>query len=147
MIPLDSMDQVIVFITLGVALILFAWGKLRYDIVALIALFILVLAGIVSEEKVFSGFAHPAVITVAAVLIISSALKNSGLIDVIASWVLKVGKKLVVQIIVLTVVVAVASAFMNNVGALAILMPVGLYLARKSGNPPSYILMPLWIHF
>ncbi|MFW6128869.1 MAG: SLC13 family permease [Candidatus Aminicenantaceae bacterium] len=143
MVPLDNMDQVIVFITLGVALILFAWDKLRYDIVALIALFILVLAGIIPKEEVFSGLAHPAVITVAAVLIISRALKNSGLIDVIASWVLKVGKKLVVQIIVLTVVVAVASAFMNNVGALAILMPVGLYLARKSGNPPSYILMPI----
>lgn len=137
------MDQTIVFITLGVALVLFAWGKVRHDIVALIALFILVLAGIVPKDHAFIGFAHPAVVTVAAVLIISRALMNSGLIDVIASWVLKVGKKLIVQIFALTVVVAVASAFMNNVGALAILMPVAIYIARKSGNAPSYILMPI----
>ncbi len=137
------MDQTIVFITLGVALVLFAWGKVRHDIVALIALFILVLAGIVPKDHAFIGFAHPAVVTVAAVLIISRALMNSGLIDVIASWVLKVGKKLIVQIFALTVVVAVASAFMNNVGALAILMPVAVYIARKSGNAPSYILMPI----
>jgi len=137
------MDQIIVFFTLLLALVLFSWGKYRHDIVALIALFILVIAGIVPKEHAFSGFAHPAVITVAAVLIISRALQDSGLIDVIASLLLKVGKKLVVQIIVLTIVVAVSSAFINNIGALAILMPVGLYLARKSGNAPSYLLMPL----
>jgi di/tricarboxylate transporter len=137
------MDQTIVFITLGIALFLFAWGKVRHDIVAFIALFLLVLAGIVPKDNAFTGFAHPAVVTVAAVLIISRALMNSGLIDVIASWVMKVGKKLIVQIFALTVVVAVASAFMNNVGALAILMPVALYIARKSGNAPSYILMPI----
>lgn len=137
------MDQTIVFITLVIALVLFAWGKVRHDIVALIALFLLVLAGIVPKDQAFTGFAHPAVVTVAAVLIISRALLNSGLIDVIASWVMKVGKKLIVQIFALTVVVAVASAFMNNVGALAILMPVAVYIARKSGNAPSYILMPI----
>jgi di/tricarboxylate transporter len=137
------MDQTIVFSTLAIALFLFAWGKVRHDIVALIALFLLVLAGIVPKDNAFTGFAHPAVVTVAAVLIISRALMNSGLIDVIASWVMKVGKKLIVQIFALTVVVAVASAFMNNVGALAILMPVALYIARKSGNAPSYILMPI----
>ncbi len=137
------MGQLIVFITLGIALVLFASGKVRHDIVALIALFLLVIAGIVPKDHAFTGFAHPAVVTVAAVLIISRALMNSGLIDVIASWVLKIGKKLIVQIFTLTIVVAVASAFMNNVGALAILMPVALYIARKSGNAPSYILMPV----
>ncbi|MFW6140617.1 MAG: SLC13 family permease [Acidobacteriota bacterium] len=137
------MDQIIVFITLIITLFLFAWGKYRHDIVALISLFILVIAGIIPKDHAFFGFAHPAVITVVSVLIISRALQNSGLIDVIASLLLKVGKKLVVQIMVLTIVVAVSSAFINNIGALAILMPVGLYLARKSGNAPSYILMPL----
>jgi di/tricarboxylate transporter len=137
------MDQIIVLITLLLALVLFSLEKYRHDIVALIALFILVIAGIIPEEHAFSGFAHPAVITVAAVLIISRALQDSGLIDALASLLLKVGKKLVVQIIILTIVVAVSSAFINNIGALAILMPVGLYLARKSGNAPSSILMPL----
>jgi di/tricarboxylate transporter len=137
------MDQSIVFITLGIALVLFGSGKVRHDIVAVIALFLLVIAGIIPKDHAFNGFGHPAVVTVVAVLIISRALMNSGLIDVVASWVLKVGKKLIVQIFALTVVVAVASAFMNNVGALAILMPVAIYIARKSGNAPSYILMPI----
>ncbi|MDW7759414.1 MAG: SLC13 family permease [Acidobacteriota bacterium] len=137
------MDQIVVFLTLGLALLLFASGKTRHDVTALIALFILILAGIIPKGQAFMGFAHPAVVTVAAVLVISRALTNSGLIDVLASWMLKAGKNLIMQIFVLTVVVAVASAFMNNVGALAILMPVALFLARKSGNPPSFILMPI----
>lgn len=137
------MDELLVFLTLGMALVLFAWGKIRHDIVALSALFFLVLAGVVPKDHAFAGFVHPAVVTVAAVLVISRGLANSGLIDVIASWVMKAGKGLLVQILTLTFVVAVASAFMNNVGALAILMPVALHLARKSGNPPSSILMPL----
>jgi di/tricarboxylate transporter len=137
------MDQIVVFLTLGLALLLFASGKTRHDVTALIALFILILAGIIPKGQAFMGFTHPAVVTVAAVLVISRALTNSGLIDVLASWMLKAGKNLIVQIFVLTVVVAVASAFMNNVGALAILMPVALFLARKSGNPPSFILMPI----
>ena len=137
------MDQTLVFLTLGVALILFAWGAVRHDLVALITLFALALLGIVPRDAAFTGFAHPAVVTVAAVLIISRALMNSGLVDVIASWILKVGKSLTLQILALTLVIAVASALMNNVGALAIFMPVALYLARKSGHAPSYVLMPL----
>ncbi len=137
------MDQLLVFLALGAALILFAWGAVRHDLVALITLFALALLGIVPRDAAFTGFAHPAVVTVAAVLIISRALMNSGLVDVIASWILRVGKSITLQILVLTLVIAVASALMNNVGALAILMPVALYLARKSGHAPSHILMPL----
>jgi di/tricarboxylate transporter len=137
------MDETLVFLTLGLALFLFVWGKFRHDIVALIALFVLVVAGVIQKSEAFSGFIHPAVVTVAAVLVISRGLTNSGLIDVIGSWILKAGKSPVIQVLVLTVVVAVASAFMNNVGALAILMPVALHLSRKSGTPPSSLLMPL----
>ncbi len=137
------MDQLIVFLTLGAALILFAWGPVRHDIVALIALFALALPGIVPRDNAFVGFAHPAVVTVAAVLIIGRALMNSGLIDVVASWVLRVGNSITVQILVLTLAIAVASALMNNVGALAILMPVALYMARKNRHAPSHILMPI----
>ncbi len=137
------MDQWIVFITLLLVLILFAWGRIRHDFVAFIALFILVVAGVIKPGDAFMGFGHPAVITVAAVLVIGKALEHSGLIDLLGKWVMKVGKGLLLQIIALSLLVAVASAFMNNVGALAIMMPIAIHMARKSGNPPSYILMPI----
>ncbi len=137
------MDQAIVFVTLGIALVLFAWGKIRYDFTALIALFIVVVSGVVPASKAFLGFGHPAVITVAAVLIISRALQNSGLIEVLAGWVTRLGKNMVSQILVLTFFVGIASAFMNNVGALAVMMPVAIQLARKNNYSASYVLMPI----
>ncbi|MCF7832463.1 MAG: SLC13 family permease [Candidatus Marinimicrobia bacterium] len=137
------MDKIIVFSTLFVLLGLFAWGRIRHDFVALIGLFILVIAGIISPTEAFTGFGHPAVITVAAVLIIGKALENSGLVDILGKWVLKIGKNLVVQILTLSFLVAIASAFINNVGALAIMMPVAILMAKKSGNSASSILMPI----
>lgn len=137
------MDIILVFSTLIVVLMLFAWGRIRHDVVALIALFLLVVTGIIPPDEAFAGFGHPAVITVAAVLIIGKALEYSGLIDVLGKWVMRVGKNLVVQIVTLSLLVAVASAFMNNVGALAVMMPIAIHMARKSGNPPSLILMPI----
>lgn len=139
----SGIDQSIVFITLAVVLVLFIWGKFRHDFVALIGLFILVVAGIIPGEQSFAGFGHPAVITVAAVLIIGKALEYSGVVDVLGKWVMKVGNNLTVQILTLSLLVAVASAFMNNVGALALMMPIAIHMARKSGNPPSLLLMPI----
>src|SRR5690606_34683699 len=78
-----------------------------------------------------------------AVLVVSQSLQNSGLVDIISRVLEKTGKNLTLQIGVLSGIVALASAFMNNIGALAILMPVAIHLARKSGNPPSYVLMPI----
>ena len=137
------MDHLIVFGTLLLALGLFAWGRIRHDFVALISLFVLIVAGIVKPADAFSGFGHPAVITVAAVLIIGKALELSGLIDLLGKWVTKVGSHLVLQVLVLSLLVAVASAFMNNVGALAIMMPIAIHMARQSGHSPSFVLMPL----
>jgi di/tricarboxylate transporter len=137
------MDQWVVFITLLMVMILFAWGRIRHDFVALISLFFLVITGIIPAYKAFNGFGHPAVITVAAVLVIGKSLEHSGLIDLLGKWVMKIGKRLIIQIITLSVLVGVASAFMNNVGALAIMMPVAIGLARKGGHPPSYLLMPI----
>ncbi len=137
------MQHTIVFITLALVLVLFSWGRIRHDFVSLIALFILVIAGVIEPVVAFKGFGHPAVITVASVLIIGKALEFSGLIDVLGKWVSKVGNNLILQILVLSLLVAVASAFMNNVGALAIMMPIAIHMARKSGNPPSYLLMPI----
>lgn len=133
----------VVFLTLALALVLFAWGKWRHDIVAVICLLVLIIAGVIPPQDAFLGFGHPAVITVAAVLVVSRGLQRSGLIDTLGHFILKLGKNRTLQIGVLCVVVCLASAFMNNVGALAVIIPVAIHLARQNGYSPSYILMPV----
>ena len=135
--------QTVVFATLVMALMLFVWGRWRYDIVALLALLVVTLAGIVRPEDAFLGFGHAAVVTVAAVLVVSKALKNAGLIDVIAARLAALGDHPVLQLAALTAVVAAVSGFMNNVGALAILMPVAVQIARDVDRSPGMFLMPL----
>ncbi len=137
------MEQIVVFVTLGIAFFLFAWGRIRHDIVALIALFIVTINGIVSADDAFLGFAHPAVITVACVLIIGHAMERSGVIDLLGQLGSKLGNNLLIQIASLSLITAFASAFINNVGAMAIMMPVAIHLARKGKNPPSLVLMPI----
>ncbi|MCM4159803.1 SLC13 family permease [Antarcticibacterium flavum] len=137
------MEQTIVFITLAVALLFFIWDKLRYDVVAFLALFVLVVTGIIPSEEAFTGLSHPAVITVAAVLIISKALQHSGVVDLLVEWISRVSDKFWIQIILLCSIVAFASGFINNIGALAIIMPVAIHLSRKNRFSPSLLLMPL----
>lgn len=137
------MQELIVFGVLAFALIFFIWGKFRYDVVAITCLLILVITGITPVDEAFYGFAHPAVVTVAVILIVSAGLQNSGLIEMIGKWLIKIGANLTIQVAVLCVTVSIASAFMNNVGALAVMMPVALHLAKKSGNSPSSLLMPI----
>lgn len=137
------MEQTVVFASLGVALVLFIWGKPRYDIVALLVLIFLTAWGIIPKEDAFLGFGHSAVITVAAVLVVSKALENSGLVNIIVRIMDRLGNNITLQVSGLCTVVAIASGFMNNIGALAIMMPVAIQLARKNNYSPSYILMPI----
>ncbi|MDR9439887.1 MAG: SLC13 family permease [Halomonas sp.] len=136
-------DSTLVFIILGLTLAAFVWGRFRYDLVALSALLGSVMLGLVPGEEAFLGFGHPAVITVAAVLVLSRAFERSGVVDVIAEQVLKVGERLFLQLAALTGTVVVLSGFMNNVGALALLLPVAMRLAREHDTSPSLLLMPL----
>lgn len=136
-------DQIIVFSILFLALVFFVVEKWRYDMVALLALLAVVVTGIVSPQQAFTGFAHPAVVTVAAVLVVSRGLHNSGVVDVISRLLSKVGDRPVVQLLTLTGFVTICSGLMNNVGAMVLLMPVAIKMARKSGHPPSIFLMPL----
>jgi di/tricarboxylate transporter len=124
--------QIIVFGVLILSLVLFIWGKWRYDIVALLALLTGTVTGIIPGEQAFAGFGHPAVITVAAVLVVSRGLLNAGIVDVIAQKLARVGNRPTYQVATLTVLVTFLSAFMNNVGALALMMPVAIRMARKS---------------
>jgi di/tricarboxylate transporter len=136
-------DSTLVFIVLGLTLAAFVWGHFRYDLVALAALLGSVMLGLVPGEEAFYGFGHPAVITVAAVLVLSRGFERSGVVDVIAEQVLKVGDRLFLQLAALTGTVVVLSGFMNNVGALALLLPVAMRLAREHDASPSVLLMPL----
>lgn len=124
-------------------LLAFVWGRWRYDLVAMFALMCTVVAGLVEPNDAFEGFGHPAVITVAAVLIISSALRNAGVVDEVASRISHLTETPILHIASLTAVVTVASAFMNNVGALALLLPIALSTAQERKRSPGLILMPL----
>jgi di/tricarboxylate transporter len=135
--------QIVLLAILLLALFLFVTERWRYDVVALLALLAATLSGTVPVDNAFSGFGHPAVITVGAVLVVSRALRNSGLVDLIAAALLKIGNHLVLQLGALTGVVALLSAFMNNVGALALLLPAAIRMARNSGQPASLFLMPI----
>lgn len=138
-----TLDQGLAFGILFMALVLFASGKLRHDIVALISLVAVSLAGLVEPTEILSGFGHPAVITVAAVLVVSAALRSSGLVDVVVRRLVPLTKTTTGHIGILTGVVALASSFMNNVGALAVMLPVALATAAERGRPAAMLLMPL----
>ncbi len=138
-----SQDQVII-IVIGVATILmFLWGRWRHDMVAAGSLLVCVLAGLVPSSEAFAGFGHPAVITVACVLILSQGLKMTGAVDALVQGVLPTTVGPTLTIAALAGLGAFLSAFMNNVGALALLMPVAIQLAGKHNLPPGQVLMPL----
>jgi di/tricarboxylate transporter len=122
---------------------LFLWGRFRHDIVALSALLACVATGLVPTASAFSGFGHPAVITVACVLVLSSALQSTGVVDGLTRVILPKAAGPTVTIAAVTGLAAVLSGFMNNVGALALLMPVALQLAERLEIPPGKVLMPL----
>ncbi|MDT8880813.1 SLC13 family permease [Halomonas saccharevitans] len=136
-------DSTQVFMVLGATLAAFVWGRFRYDLVALGALLASVLLGLVPTDEAFYGFGHPAVITVAAVLVLSRGFERSGLVDLIAEQALRVGDRLILQMLVLSGTVLVLSGVMNNVGALALMLPVAIRMAREHDSPPSLLLMPL----
>jgi di/tricarboxylate transporter len=137
------MEKALLFTVLAATLALFAWDRFRYEMVALAAMLVLVVAGLVPPADAFSGFGHPAVVTVAAVLIMTRGLANSGVADLLARPIARLGGSPVAMLAVLTVSVAALSAFINNVGALALLMPVAIRLARDHQQPPSRLLMPM----
>ncbi len=138
-----TIDQWMIFAILAVTLALFAWGRWRYDIVSLLALLAAAVAGLVPTDDMFAGLGHPAVVTVAAVLVLSRGLLNAGVVDTLARSLTRVGDRPWLQVTALTGVVAFASGFINNVGALALFMPVAVWMAHHGGRSPSFLLMPL----
>jgi di/tricarboxylate transporter len=122
---------------------LFIWNKWRYDVVAGMALMAAVYSGVVPMEHAFEGFAHPAVITVASVLVISQALQASGIVSIFLRYLAFARSTAMMQVAANCGITALLSAFMNNIGALALMLPITVRDARKAKRSPSKILMPL----
>ena len=138
-----TQDQIILFSLFGIVFGLLLWGRFRYDMVAFAALMFGVVLGVVPTDKVFSGFGHPATIIVALVLVVSAGLVRSGAVFLITRTLVDATRPLAGHIALMGGIGAVLSAFMNNVAALALLMPVDIQTARKAGRTPSLSLMPL----
>lgn len=136
-------DQYLIASIIFLSMIFFIRGWPRYDIVALSALLLATVTGLVPVKDAFLGFGHPAVITVASVLVISRALRNSGAVDIFANLIKNQMTTPARQSSSLLGSIAIASSFMNNVGALAILMPVGIETAMRKGFSIARLLMPL----
>ncbi len=136
-------DQITLFALLFFVFVFLIWGRWRYDLVAFVALLAALLTGIVPADKAFSGFGHPAVVIIALVLIVSRGLSNSGAIELLARYVVSGSRKLAAHIGIMSALAAVLSALMNNVAALALLMPVDIQAATKAKRSPSLSLMPL----
>ena len=136
-------DQTIIIAILLLTIAMFLWGRWRHDMVALGALLACVFGGVVKPDDAFVGFSHPAVITVACVLVLSRALQSSGAFEAIAHRILPTTLGPTATIAALTALVTVPSAFMNNVGALALIMPMAIQVATKNNIPPGKVLMPV----
>jgi len=138
-----TLEQGLIFVILVASMGSFIWGRWRHDVVALGALLTCVIVGLVPEREAFAGFGHPAVITVACVLVLSHGLQRTGAVSRLAQRLLPSGAGVLLSIAALTSLGALLSAFMNNVGALALLMPIALQISARLELPPGRVLMPL----
>jgi len=138
-----TLDQALAFTILATAMILFIWGRFRYDLVAVLALLAAVFTGIVPYGQAFSGFSDDIVIIVASALIVSAAVERSGVMEAALKKVSPHVTSVQGQIALLITAVTVLSAFVKNIGALAMMIPVALQIARRSKASPSCFLMPM----
>jgi len=136
-------SQLLILTILLATMAMFLWGRWRHDMVALGSLLACVFGGLVPAEVAFSGFGHPAVITVACVLVLSRGLQTSGAVDALTRAVLPARGGIALSMAVLVSLGALLSGFMNNVGAMALLMPVAMQLAGRLELSPGQVLMPL----
>ena len=138
-----TLPQLLAFGILLAMMAMFVWGRLRYDLVAVLGLLAAVLVGIVPHNKAFSGFSDDIVIIVAGALLVSAAVARSGVIErairPLGPYLTRTG----MQVVVLTATVTVLSAFVKNIGALAMMMPVAFQIARRNDTPMSAVLMPM----
>jgi di/tricarboxylate transporter len=138
-----TVDQIILFALIILIFVFLIWGRYRYDLVAFAALIVAFMAGVVPADRVFAGFGHPAVVIIALVLIVSRGLSRSGAIELLARRVIDASRGLQAHIGIMSGVAAALSSLMNNVAALALLMPIDMQAARRAKRSPALTLMPL----
>jgi di/tricarboxylate transporter len=138
-----TLDQGLAFAIVIFMMALFAWGRLRYDLVAVLALLAAIVAGIVPADKAFTGFSDDIVIIVASALVVSAAVARSGVVERMVRMLGPYLTTVTRQIVALVGSVTVLSGFVKNIGALAMLMPIAFQLARRTGTSPSSLLMPM----
>jgi len=136
-------DQIFLISLLGILVVFFVWERWRYDLVALSGLLIATLMGFIPADEAFLGFGHPAVVTVAAVLIISRGLSNTGAVEIFTRYIKGTTSSPTLHVVGLSTVGGVLSTVMNNVGALALLMPVAIQSSVEAKRSPAVVLMPL----
>ena len=135
--------QMLAFLIIAGMMVAFILGRWRYDLVAICALLAAMLVGIVPAERAFAGFANDIVIIVGSALVVSAAVARSGIMETAIRRYLPGLSSPRMQLIVLVSIVTVLSAFVKNIGALAIMMPIAFQMARKSSVSPSMFLMPM----
>jgi di/tricarboxylate transporter len=136
-------EQIYAFTIIGVMMAVFIWDRFRYDMVACCALIAAVAVGIVPFDDAFSGFSDDIVIIVGSALVVSAAVARSGIVDIAIKKFFPNLTSIRTQLALLMIVVAVLSAFIKNIGALAIMMPVAFQFSKRSGISPSKYLMPM----
>jgi len=138
-----TLTQGLAFAIVVIMMALFVWGRWRYDLVAAIALLASVIVGVVPPDQAFKGFSDDIVIIVGSALVVSAAVARSGVIERLSRWIGPYLTNINRQIVALVGSVILLSAFVKNVGALAMLMPIAFQLARRSGTSPPSLLMPM----
>ncbi|MGA9582928.1 MAG: SLC13 family permease [Allosphingosinicella sp.] len=138
-----TLPQLSAFALLAGMMLLFIWGRVRYDMVAVLALLGALMLGLVRPEDAFTGFADDIVIIVASALVISAAVERSGVVEAaiarLGGSMTRVGS----QLSLLVGSVTLLSALVKNIGALAMLMPSAFRMAKSSDSSPSLFLMPM----
>jgi di/tricarboxylate transporter len=138
-----TVSQALAFALMAGAVVMFIWGRFRYDLVALAALLLSVLVGVVPAKEAFSGFSNDIVVIIASALVISAAVSRSGAMEAILRPLLARVTRTQGQVVVLVAATTLLSMVTKNVGALAILMPIALQMARATGTNASALLMPM----
>lgn len=136
-------QRLVVFVVLGCTIGLLVWGRWRYDLVSVIALLCLAVTGILPPAQVFAGFASPAVITIAAIMIVGRALWSAGIVDATSRLITRHVKHPRFQFMALTGLLGLCSTIISDVGALSVFLPIAVQVAKKEGRALGPVLMPL----
>lgn len=138
-----TLQQGLAFGLLGVTILFFLWGRFRYDVIALGSLLLGVILGVVPAKDAFSGFSNDVTVIIACALVVSAAFARSGLVEAILRPIIPYLKTPALQVPLFAGAVTLLSMVTKNVGALAIMMPIALQVARRTGTSPSSLLMPM----